>query len=83
MTITPEEWQELRAARSAALQANPDLISQNKKLLDKMRDFEDKVDAAMVKADPNIAPIIAKFEAGRRRSAVATTSPSVTPSTGK
>ena len=63
--ITPDEWQELRTARSAALQANPDLIVENKKLMDRMRALEDKLDAIMIKSNPTIAPIIAKFEANR------------------
>ena len=65
ITISPDEWQELRTARSAALQANPDLIAENKKLMERMRTLENKVDAAMIKADPSLAPIIAKFEANR------------------
>ncbi len=67
VTITPEEWQELRGARAVALRTNPNLIAENKKLMDRMRAFEDKVDAAMVKANPTIAPLIAKFEAGRQQ----------------
>ena len=63
--ITPDEWQELRAARSAALQANPDLLARHNKLLERMRALEDKLDAAMIKANPAIAPIIAKFEGNR------------------
>jgi len=65
ISITPDEWQELRAARNAAIQANPDLIAENKKLLERMRALQDKVDALMIKTDPSIAPIIAKFEANR------------------
>jgi len=65
--ITPEEWQQLRTARSAALQANPDLLTNHQKLIEKMRALDDKIDAAMIKTDPTIAPIIAKFEANRPR----------------
>jgi hypothetical protein len=68
-TITPEEWQELRAARLAAIQANPDLSANQAKLVARMKAFEDKVDAAMVKQDPNMAAIIDKVEAGRQRQA--------------
>lgn len=63
--ITPGEWQALRTARAAAIQANPDLLSENKKLIERMRAFEDKLDAVMIKADPTVAPILAKFEANR------------------
>ena len=74
ITISPEEWQELRAARSTAMQTNPDLIAEDKKLSERMSALEDKLDAVMVKANPSIAPIIAKFEAGRRRPAMAANS---------
>jgi hypothetical protein len=76
IAITPNEWQELRAARSAAIQANPDLVAADKKLRERMRAFEDKVDAAMFKANPSIAPLIAKFEAGRQRPGMPAGSPS-------
>lgn len=66
ITLTPDEWQELRAARTSALQANPDLIEENRRLSDKMRDLAGKIDAAMIKSDPTLAPIIAKLEAGRQ-----------------
>jgi|HubBroStandDraft_1064217.scaffolds.fasta_scaffold581016_1 hypothetical protein len=64
-TLTPQEWQELRAARAAALQANPNLLAENQKLIARMRALQDKLDAVMIKADPTLAPIIAKFEGGR------------------
>jgi hypothetical protein len=73
--ITPEEWQELRAARNAALQANPDLITEHNKLLERMRALEDKVDAAMIKADPTITPLIAKFESNRPHLGTSATTP--------
>jgi hypothetical protein len=75
ITITPDEWQELRTARSEALKSNPDLVAANKKLMDRMRALEDKIDAAMVKADPTIAPIIAKFETNRPHPGVPVGSP--------
>ena len=65
--ISPTEWQQLRAARNTALQNNPDLMAANKKLIEKMQAFEVKLDAAIVKANPTIAPIIAKFDAARHR----------------
>jgi hypothetical protein len=78
VTITPEEWQELRAARAAAIKANPSFIAENAKLLARMRALEDKLDAAMIKADPTITPVIAKFEANRPRpGAPTTTAPAV------
>ena len=57
--LTPEEQQELRAARKAAMDANPDLAAEQKAL-------QDKINAAMIKADPKVAPIIAKLEAAHQ-----------------
>jgi hypothetical protein len=77
--ITPDEWQELRAARSAAFQANPDLVAENRKLSEKMRALEDKINVAMVKADPTIGPIIAKLEANRPHPGAPAGSPPAAP----
>ena len=63
MTLSPDEWQQLRSARVAALKANPDLITKAAQLSTKLRQFEQKLNAAMLKTDPNIAPILAKFAA--------------------
>jgi hypothetical protein len=63
--ISPEEWKELIAARSAAFKADPDLVAGSQSLSEKMRAFDEKLTAAMVKTDPTIAPILAKFEAMR------------------
>lgn len=63
-TMTPEEWQELRTARQAALKANPDFVAKSAQLAAKMRAFQEKLDAAMVKTDPKLAPILVKFEGG-------------------
>jgi len=64
--LTPEDMQELRTARTQALQTNPDLMANAKTLADQMRAFQGKLDAAMIKADPNVSPLIAKFEGGRK-----------------
>jgi hypothetical protein len=61
-TITPEEWQELNAARAAAMKANPALMQKAAELSAKMRAFQQKLDVAIVQADPNTAPIIAQIE---------------------
>ena len=63
--LTPEDMQELRTARTNAMQSDTNLMADGKNIADKMRKFEDALDAAMVKSDPSLAPIIAKFEAGR------------------
>ena len=57
--LTPEDRQELMAARQEAMQANPDLA-------DQMKALQQKINAAMIKADPKVAPIIAKVEAARQ-----------------
>lgn len=61
-TLRPADWQELRAAHQKALQADPDLLAKAAELTQRMRLFQAKLNAAMVKNDPKIAPIIAKFE---------------------
>jgi hypothetical protein len=61
--ITPEEWQELRAAHAAALKADPDLLTDNQKLSERMKAFSDKLSAAMAKADPAVAATMAKLTA--------------------
>ncbi len=58
--LTPEDRQELMPARQEAMQANPELAQEQKAL-------QDKINAAMIKADPNVAPIIAKMEATRQK----------------
>jgi hypothetical protein len=63
--LTPEEMQELHAAHDAALKANPDLAAEDKELRDKMHAHEKKVDDAMIKADPKVAPLIEKIEKER------------------
>jgi hypothetical protein len=64
-TVTAAEWQELRAARSKAMQANPDLVAEAKKLQDKMRAYQGTLDADIVKSNPQVKPLITKFESGR------------------
>ncbi len=75
VTMTPEDWQELRSARNAAVAADADLKGSTTKIADKMRSLEDKLDDAMLKADPSLAPIIAKFEAGRHAQGIAVSTP--------
>jgi hypothetical protein len=64
-TLTPADWQELRTARAQAIEANPDLMAQARQLQEKMRTFEDTLDADMLKSDPQSAPLIAKFNSAR------------------
>jgi 2-oxo-4-hydroxy-4-carboxy--5-ureidoimidazoline (OHCU) decarboxylase len=55
------DWQKIRAARAAALQANPDLVSSQKALKDKKEALDAKVDATLVKADPSLAGLVGKL----------------------
>ena len=59
--ITPQEWQRLNAARTAALKANPALMQKGAEISAKMHAFQQKLDAAIIKADPTIAPLLAKL----------------------
>jgi len=64
------EWQELRSARDATLRDNPDLAAEYKTLLAEMDEQQKDLDAAMIKADPNAAPIVAKLVALRQHNSV-------------
>jgi hypothetical protein len=59
--ISIADWQTLRAARSAALDANPSLVAESQALLAKKKSLDKEVDAALVKEDPSLAPFIAKL----------------------
>jgi hypothetical protein len=63
--ISPAEWQEVRTARDAAMKANPDLLKTSADIAAKMREFQQKLDAAMIQANPKVAPTIAKLEHGQ------------------
>lgn len=60
--LTDAERQELHKAHDAAFKANPDLAAEEKDLNAKMDAFHKKVDAAMIQADPAVAPIVTKME---------------------
>lgn len=64
--LSPADWQKIRAARSAALAANPDLVAANKALQEKKQAFNAKVSAALIKADPSLAGLVEKL--GKDRS---------------
>ena len=53
-----ELWAKLKAARDAGGGPNPDLKTE-------LLDFNTKLEAAMVKADPKVEPLLAKLEAAR------------------
>jgi hypothetical protein len=65
--LTKDEMDELHSAHDAALQANPDLATEEKDLKAKMDAFHKKMDAAMIAADPKVEPIIQKMDAARER----------------
>jgi hypothetical protein len=60
-TLTPEEWQELRTARAAALKAKPQLVKKNAEIATELREFQQKLDAAMLKTDPSLLPYLASY----------------------
>ncbi len=64
--LTREEMQELHQAHDAALQADPNLAAEDKEMKEKMDAFRKKMDEAMIKADPNVAPILAKLQAAHQ-----------------
>jgi hypothetical protein len=63
-TLTQDDLAQLRAARMAALKANPDFNTKAAQTATKLRAFQEKLVAAMVNADPTVAPIVAKFSGG-------------------
>jgi len=79
LMISPGELQQLRVAREAVLRTNPDLAAEYKQIMDEMQAQQTKVDAAIIKADPKAAPIVAKLVVLRQRNeaaaAAATPSP--------
>ncbi len=79
--LTDAEKSELHKAHDAAIAADPTLGTEEEALKashkpgtppteeerEKMHAFRDKMDAAMIKADPAVAPIIEKIKAQRPR----------------
>lgn len=59
--LTQDEMDELRQAHEAAFKANPDLEAEGQALREKMDAYEKKLHEAMIKADPKVAPILAKM----------------------
>jgi hypothetical protein len=52
------------------LQNNPDLAAEYKSLLAEMDEQQKALDAAMIKADPKVAPIVAKLQELRKKNSV-------------
>ena len=75
--LTDAEKAELKKAHDAAVTADPSLVTEEQALraahqpgvpptqdeMTQMHAFRDKMDAAMIKADPAVAPIIEKIKA--------------------
>jgi CHASE3 domain sensor protein len=68
--LAVNEWQELRSVRETTLKNNPDLAAEYKALLAEMDEQQKDLEAAMIKADPKVAPIVAKLEALRKHNSV-------------
>lgn len=64
MGLTQDERTELKTAHDDALKADPSLATEGKKLHEEMHAYMKKMHDAMVSADPNVEPILAKLEKG-------------------
>ncbi len=64
--VSQDEFRQLQSARDAALQANPDLAAEYKQIISDMQAQQVKFDAALIKADPKVAPVVAKLVALRQ-----------------
>lgn len=62
-TMMPNEWTEYRYERLSVTLATPDLAAEDKQLQSDMKAQEEKTTAAMIKADPKIAPILTTLTA--------------------
>ena len=62
-SLTSDEWAELKKDHEAVFAANPDLKAQEKNLREQEHALREKIDAAIVKEDPNAAPILEKLKA--------------------
>jgi hypothetical protein len=61
--LTPEERQKVMKARQAAMQ-DPSVSSARQKMQAAGKEFHDTLEAAMLKADPSIKPILDKMPKG-------------------
>jgi hypothetical protein len=61
-TVTPDEWQKLREAKSAAVQVDPTLKQRGDQIRARRNALEAKLQEAMAKVDSNLAPVF-KHEA--------------------
>lgn len=73
--LSNAEFEHLRAVHEAVLKANPDLDKEYKQLLGALQAEKGELKAAMIKADPKVAPIIAKIDAQNKLIAPPSASP--------
>jgi hypothetical protein len=64
--IASNDWQEFCNARDTTFRNNPDLAAEYKTLLTEMDKQQQEMEAAMIKADPKVAPLVVKLEAVRK-----------------
>lgn len=64
--LTEEERTKMAAAREKALAEQPSLRTEAEEAWAKLRELQEKLSAAMIKADPSVAPIIEKQKAAMR-----------------
>ena len=65
---TATDLQDYQRARRLVLHENPQLVAEYKEIVDEMNKHQEDIEAAMVKCDPKVAPIVAKLAAMRERS---------------
>ena len=59
--------EELRIARQKAFEENPELATEYQQLLQESAKHEEKIEAAMVSVDPQMAPLVAKLAVMRQQ----------------
>lgn len=64
--LSEEERSKMMAAREKALADEPSLKREAEEAWAKLRELQERLNAAMIKADPSVAPIIEKQTAGMR-----------------
>lgn len=65
-SMMPGEWTEYRYERQALIANTPALAAENKQLETDFQAQADKVEAAMIQANPDVAPILKKVTAAIR-----------------
>ncbi len=59
-TMMPDEWEQYRLQRFAVILAHPELKAQDDQLRKDIKAQTQKIEAAMIKADASVKPILAK-----------------------